>query len=94
MSELITCNGCDRVWTATGAAHCAACHAAPFATAGLFDQHRSAAGEHGTCLDPEKILNRRTGERMMFLRNGMWRGPEMTDEQKLARFSATSSEPS
>lgn len=82
----ITCNGCDATWTASGAAHCAGCHTAPFATVSLFDLHRSASGEHGSCLDPEAIVNRRTGERLMFFRAGMWRGPEMDEAAKVARF--------
>lgn len=82
----IRCVGCDHTWTATGAAHCAACHTAPFSTARLFDLHRSTrGGEHGSCLDPAQILNR-SGERIMLFRDGMWRGPEMTEEQKTARF--------
>lgn len=90
MAENITCGGCDNTWTATGAAHCAACHTAPFATATLFDAHRSTrGGEHGSCVDPETLVIKsgpRTGERIMFFRDGMWRGPEMTEEQKAARF--------
>lgn len=87
-----TCGGCDHVWTGLGAAHCAArgCHRT-FSTTRLFDLHRSTrGGEHGTCADPEKIRNR-DGEPTMFFRDGMWRGPEMTDEQKLARFGEPSS---
>lgn len=84
--ERIVCGGCDHTWTATGAAHCAACHRPPFSTARLFDLHRSTrGGEHGSCLDPETIVSR-AGERIMFLRDGMWRGPEMDQATKLARF--------
>jgi hypothetical protein len=86
-SEIATCGGCDRTWTATGAAHCAACHTEPFSTARLFDLHRSAAGEHGRCLNPAQIRNR-AGEQIMFLRDGMWRGPELTDDEKAARFGS------
>lgn len=85
---MITCNGCQHTWTATGAAHCAGCHTAPFATARLFDIHRSAAGEHGGCQDPTTLRNKRTGERLMFLRDGMWRGPEMDEATKTKRFGA------
>jgi hypothetical protein len=83
----ITCGGCDATWTGTGRAHCSAsgCHRT-FATAALFDRHRSAAGEHGTCLDPETLVNRESGERLMFHRDGMWRSPEMTEEQKAKAF--------
>ena len=82
----ITCSGCTNTWTAGGAAHCAApgCHRL-FSTPRLFDLHRSVKGEHGACLDPEEIFNG-SGERVMYLRDGMFRGPEMTAEQKLARF--------
>lgn len=84
MPNLITCGGCDQTWTATGAAHCGACHRL-FSTTTLFDKHRSAKGEHGSCLAPTQIVNRRTGERVMFFRDGMWRGPEPTSEE-LARI--------
>lgn len=87
----ITCGGCPATWTATGAAHCACCHQT-FSTWRLFDAHRHARGEHGGCLDPSAIVNGVTGERVMFLREGMWRGPELTDEQK-ARMRGRVSEP-
>lgn len=86
-APLITCNGCTHTWTAGGAAHCAtpSCHRT-YSTPRLFDLHRSVkGGEHGSCLDPATLLNG-SGERVMFQRDGMWRGPEMTEEQKLARF--------
>jgi hypothetical protein len=67
---MITCGGCDATWTGLNVAHCAACHET-FSTARLFDEHRSADGEHGSCLRPED----RPG---MFFRRGMWRGPEWT----------------
>jgi hypothetical protein len=82
---MITCNDCGNTWTAGGAAHCTACHNL-FSTPRLFDLHRTTrGGEHGSCLDPEQLRNRH-GDRVMFLRDGMWRGPEMTAEQKQARF--------
>lgn len=87
MLEKITCNGCDHTWTAPGAAHCGGCHTAPFATVSVFDQHRSVAGEHGTCLDPATVRNR-SGDRVLFLRDGMWRGPEMDEATKLKRFGS------
>jgi hypothetical protein len=80
-SEVATCGGCTRTWTALSAAHCSACHTHPFSSVRLFDLHRSSAGDHGRCLNPAQIHNR-AGERVMFLRDGMWRGPEMTDEEK------------
>ena len=66
-------------WTAAGAAHCSACHRL-FASVSLFDAHRSQDGPHGTCLDPETVLSR-DGERRLFFRDGMWRGPEMSAER-------------
>lgn len=86
-SEIATCGGCDQTWTAIGAAHCGACHTAPFSTARLFDLHRTAIGEHGRCLNPGQIRNR-ADEQVMFLRDGMWRGPELTDDEKTARFGS------
>jgi hypothetical protein len=80
-----TCGGCDATWTAPTAAHCGSCHRT-FAGVALFDAHRSATGEHGACIDPETIRHGKTGERLMFHRNGMWRGPEMTEEQKAKAF--------
>ena len=47
----------------------------------LFDAHRSADGDHGTCLDPATVVGRH-GERRLFFRAGMWRGPELTEEQR------------
>lgn len=41
-------------------------------------------GDHGTCRDPAALT--RVGERAMFHRDGMWRAPEMTSEQKAAAF--------
>lgn len=84
---LIVCGDCTTTWTAGGAAHCSACHRL-FSTPRLFDLHRSTkGGEHGSCLAPDLIANA-SGDRLLFLRDGMWRGPEMTEEQKLARFGA------
>ena len=83
MSE-IRCGSCSNTWTAVGACHCSACHET-FAGVRLFDTHRSAGGERGRCADPGSITTE-DGQRVMFFRDGMWRGPEMTDEQKLARF--------
>lgn len=82
------CAGCGHTWTALGAAHCARCHRT-FSTARLFDLHRSARGDHGTCLAPDTITSR-DGAPVMTLRDGMYRGPEMTADQKLARFGERS----
>jgi hypothetical protein len=79
-----SCNGCGTTWTGLSRAHCAACHRT-FAAAGLFDRHRSTTGDHGTCLNPATLTNA-NGERVMFHRDGMWRGPELTDEQKNTLF--------
>lgn len=89
------CGGCGATWYGSRACHCAApgCHRT-FATVGLFDAHRSTrGGEHGSCLDPETLVIQtgpRAGDRTAFLRDGMWRGPEMTEAQKLARFGERS----
>ena len=76
----ITCGGCDATWTAPGACHCGGCHRL-FATLPLFDAHRSAEGAHGACLDPETVVGE-YGQRRLFFRAGMWRGPELTEEQR------------
>lgn len=81
-----TCGGCDATWTAPNAAHCGGCHR-QFATVALFDAHRSADGDHGTCLDPATVVGRH-GERRLFFRAGMWRGPELTEAQR-ANLRAT-----
>ncbi len=64
------------------------CHRT-FAAPTLFDAHRHQRGERGGCEDPTRLLIRsgpRTGEPVMYLRDGIWSGPEMTAEQKAARF--------
>lgn len=76
----ITCSGCAETWTAAGACHCGGCHRL-FATVALFDAHRSADGDHGTCLDPETVVGEYR-QRRLFFRDGMWRGPELTEEQR------------
>lgn len=80
--RLLTCSGCPETWTAAGAAHCGApgCHRT-FAGATLFDRHRHARGEHGGCLAPAAICAP-NGERIMFFRDGMWRGPEAGEDLK------------
>ncbi|WP_422662711.1 hypothetical protein [Pseudonocardia sp.] len=80
----ITCSGCDHSWTGTAAAHCGSCHHT-FSAPRTFDLHRGQYGERGQCLDPEEVRSR-SGDRLLFLRDGMWRGPEMTEAQKAARF--------
>jgi hypothetical protein len=79
-----TCGGCRARWAGDRPCHCSACHRT-FAGVNLFDMHRTAKGERGECLPPATIRNR-AEQPLMFFRNGMWRGPEMTDEQKAAAF--------
>ncbi|HEX3778494.1 MAG TPA: hypothetical protein VHX38_02425 [Pseudonocardiaceae bacterium] len=73
-TQTATCSGCDARWTGSSRAHCTApnCHRT-FATAGLFDRHRRGFA----CIDP-------TGIDGMELRDGLWRSPEMTEEQRAA----------
>lgn len=81
-STYITCR-CGARWTDLRTAHCAAekCHRS-FASIGLFDRHRSTTGsEQGSCRNPTTITNTH-GHRIMYLRDGIWRSPELTDEQK------------
>lgn len=59
----------------------ALCHRT-FSTPRLFDSHRHARGDHGGCLNPATLTNARTGDRIMFLRDGMWRNPEMPPDQR------------
>jgi hypothetical protein len=81
--DKITCGGCDTTWTGLLACRCSGCHHT-FSGLKLFDRHRTATG---TCLDPHHIFNPRK-ERVMFHRDGMWRGPVMDEETKLKRFGA------
>lgn len=87
---MIMCSGCDLQLGGVSACHCSSCHET-FIGITFFDAHRNQYGERGRCLDPATITvttGPRTGEPLMFFRDGYWRGPEMTDEQKLARFGA------
>jgi hypothetical protein len=75
-----SCSGCNAVWTGARTAHCCACHLT-FVRVGLFDAHRSIAGDYGSCRDPATLTYRtgqRAGERIMFWRDGMWWEPAMT----------------
>lgn len=76
-----SCSGCESRWGGLGRAHCSACHRT-FSSVALFDRHRSSVGEHGECLNPEEIVHTRTGDVVMFLRNGIWSGPEQSEELK------------
>src|SRR5687768_13164098 len=80
--ERVTCSGCPARWTARNAAHCGACHEL-FASIALFDAHRSQDGDRGACIPPAEVQGRH-GERRLFFRDGMWRGPEMPDEAREA----------
>lgn len=81
--ETIRC-GCGHTWTGKTAAHCGKCHHT-FSTTALFDRHRTAEGEHGRCIPPDQIRTKQ-GNRLMYHRNGMWRGPELTNQQKTTIF--------
>lgn len=82
-ADRIRCR-CGANWTGLTVAHCSACHRT-FAGPSLFDKHRTARGEHGKCINPAHIQNRKTEEPLMWYRNGMWRGREMTEAEKAAR---------
>lgn len=79
-----THGACGATWTGTRAAHCSGC-CRTFSGIELFDRHRAGYGEHGQCVDPAELRDR-TGTLICEFRDGMWRFPEMTDEEKLARF--------
>jgi hypothetical protein len=82
--QLNTCSGCPATWTGVRACHCCRCHTT-FAGVALFDAHRTQYGERGTCRRPADMVmtsGARTGEPVMFFRDGVWCGPEMSDEQK------------
>lgn len=81
-----TCSGCPSTWTGSAAAHCSGCHTT-WSGVGLFDRHRSVAGEHGTCTPPEQLVDG-NGRPICELRDGMWRYPEMDEAAKAARFGA------
>lgn len=81
-----SCGGCGGVWMGGNTAHCSACHST-FATVGLFDAHRSIAGNCGTCRDPVTLIYRtgqHAGERVMHWREGLWQLPEMTSPEPVA----------
>lgn len=72
-----TCGRCESWWTAQKAAHCGGC-CETFATVRLFDLHRA----DGSCVRPDAVVSP-SGERRLFFRAGMWRGPELTEEQRV-----------
>lgn len=82
-----TCRGCKATWTGTAVCHCTGCHQT-FAGVTAFDNHRdhsASMGEHGGCRRPAEMLTK-DGERTLWLRDGVWRAPEMTEAQKTARW--------
>jgi hypothetical protein len=83
----LTHGACGASWNGNGVAHCGGCHH-NFSGVGLFDRHRGNTGPHGTCTPPDQ-LRTTTGERVCELRDNVWRYPEMTEAQKLARFGET-----
>jgi hypothetical protein len=88
MPETVTCSGCPARWTGSRTAHCSGCHIS-FGGVALFDMHRSHYGDHGGCQDPATMTvqaGARAGEPVMFLRGGVWRGPEMDEATKTDRF--------
>jgi hypothetical protein len=86
----ITHGACGATWNGVSAAHCSGC-CRTFSSPTLFDRHRSkTGGEHGSCLDPATLADA-NGNQICEHRDGLWRFPEMTDEQKLARFGARES---
>ncbi|MGH3766030.1 MAG: hypothetical protein ACRDS0_29990 [Pseudonocardiaceae bacterium] len=82
-----SCSGCTALWIGDCTAHCAACHSS-FSTVGLFDAHRSLAGDAGTCRGPATLIHRageRAGERVMFWRDGLWHAPRSMSFDPAAR---------
>lgn len=71
-----SCRGCNAAWTGNQACHCSNCHHT-FSGITLFDIHRSQDGERGSCKSPEEFSTNQAGIQVMFLRSGMWRGPEI-----------------
>lgn len=79
----VHCTRCGAAWAGASPAHCCACHRT-FSAVGLFDAHSSSDGVHGTCRNPAGLTVQsgpRAGEPVMFFRDGLWSGPQMSDEQ-------------
>lgn len=72
-----SCSGCPTRWASLREAHCGNCHE-HFATVSLFDRHRSPNGPHGFCRDPHEV-----GLRLV---DGVWHGPQLSPEQRLALY--------
>ncbi len=79
-----TCSGCDNTWTGSRTCHCSSCHRT-FAGVDLFDRHRDQRGERGSCLNPASLTHAETDEPVMFLRDGMWRGQDTSEEELAER---------
>jgi hypothetical protein len=69
---------CGKAWSGTRACHCSGC-CETFSGIGLFDAHRNQRGEYGSCIDPSTM-------RDVELRDGVWSGPEMTEDAKRRAF--------
>jgi hypothetical protein len=84
-TERAMCSRCGSTWTALGAAHCAAegCHQT-FSAVSLFDRHRYVTRDHGGCVAPAEMMDK--GKQVAFFRDGMWRGPELSEEQRRKMF--------
>lgn len=78
-AEIVCCGGCAARWSGTLIAHCGACHLS-FGSTRWFDRHRRL----DRCLDPIDIRDPE-GYQAMRLVDGVWRGPDASEEMK-ARF--------
>lgn len=79
---MTVCNTCHVTWGGLSRCHCCACHIT-FSSVRYFDQHRWSRGKEHGCWHPSEL---RTGGLPLVCRDGVWGGPEMSEEQKLARF--------
>lgn len=70
-SVTYSCGGCETRWPGVSRCHCSGCHNT-FAGIDLFDRHRRLIKDVGICLDPATITSPKTGEREMYLTNGLW----------------------
>lgn len=81
MAELITCR-CGAAWSGVSRCHCSGCHIT-WSGATLFDQHRWHKGGKDGCWPPGELTAQ---GKPLVSRDGIWGGPEMTEQQKTARF--------
>lgn len=84
---MATCSGCAAQWNASATAHCGSCHRS-FSGVSLFDRHRYITQTSGGCIDPAELMS--NGKRVAFLRDGVWRYPELTDDQRVRMFGQAS----